>query len=83
MDKESMSEDKMESEMEENGACGCNAGMGNRAVAAHIRDVHRAANHSSDWVSSSTPPSRASIAHAPGAASYAKMPRATSRPIDD
>lgn len=69
--------------MEENGACGCNAGMGNRHVADRIKAQHKMAAHSSDWVSSSTPPNKSAVAHAPGAASYAKMPRATSRPIDD
>lgn len=67
-------------DMKDCGAAGCNAGMGNRAVADNIKGVHM--GHSSDWTSSRVKPAR-SIAHAPGASSSVlKTPRATSRPID-
>lgn len=51
---------------------GDNAGCGNRAVAAHVADLHAAAKMSGS-VSSRTKPSRGHAA--PGADSYAKSPR--------
>lgn len=61
---------------------GHNKGLGNRGVASHIKEQHNNAGKSGNSVSSMIRPSR-SMAHAPGAGSYAKTPRATSRPIDD
>lgn len=58
-----------------------NAGQGNRGVAQHIKAMHNGAGKSGNSVSGMMKPARTRAQ--PGAASYAKMPHATKRPIDD
>lgn len=59
---------------------GDNQGCGNRATAAHVKNLHAAARLSGS-VSSTAKPSRG---NAPGAPlSALKTPRKTKRPIDD
>lgn len=62
-------------------AMGVNAGCGNRAVAAHAKNLH-AASKMSGSISSSIAPSK-TLAHPPGAkSSVLKTPHATARPLD-
>jgi hypothetical protein len=58
---------------------GDNQGCGNRAAAAHVKNLHEAARLSGS-VSSTTKPARRSQPGAP--ASALKSPRATKRPRD-
>lgn len=82
MDAEDLKDGGADEASEDAAAKGHNAGMGNRAVASHIKNLHANAGKSGNSVSSMIGPK--STKHAPGAASSVlKTPRTTAKPIGD